>query len=615
MGVGLSFIRPSPVKENYQAIVVEVKENYFIVSSSFQRMCVYEPNHYHEIGDILLINGDKETLDFKTLESEFDFKDYLNRKGVYNELIVKNYEVKFSNPLRIHTFKKNFLNKFDENSKGIVSAILFGTSQESDISSISRELHLARLVSSSGVYLYFFYTLIRKLLLRFIKKEKIVDLIAIILFSPYLAFTFPKFIVIKFVFVRLLCYINTHFLNKRFNYLDIISVSGLFFLLLDYHLAYQDGFILSYFIPILSIFINNSFRFKNDFVKKMFLTLMIAVSFIPFTVKYYSEISLLSLPLQIIVTPIYIFIFLLSILCLFGIPIYGVTGQVIGGVTKGLQAISPFIFKIYVSSYSPVSFLIYEIIFLVFLYYLSIRLRPLKNLSLGLLLFSLSVHIIPLRFLFIDYVSFINVGQGDSTLIKYKNKTILIDTGGNKYKDIATEVLIPFFKKNQIYKIDLLVTTHDDFDHSGAVSSLITNFTVKEYVKDYTLFPFNRGGLELTNYNIYPDLWKEENDESLVIGFKVNNYNYLIMGDAPKKIENAIMKDNKYIPCDILKVGHHGSKTSTSDEFIKYLKPTVGIISCGKDNYYGHPHNVVLAILKKYGVTIRRTDLEGTITF
>ena len=87
------------------------------------------------------------------------------------------------------------------------------------------------------------------------------------------------------------------------------------------------------------------------------------------------------------------------------------------------------------------------------------------------------------------------------------------------------------------------------------------------------------------------------------------------MGDAPIKIERAIMKDNKYIPCDILKVGHHGSKTSTSDDFVKYLSPKVGVISCGKNNYYGHPHQVVIAILKKYHVEIRRTDLESTITF
>ena len=87
------------------------------------------------------------------------------------------------------------------------------------------------------------------------------------------------------------------------------------------------------------------------------------------------------------------------------------------------------------------------------------------------------------------------------------------------------------------------------------------------------------------------------------------------MGDAPKKIEHEIIRDNKKIPCDILKVGHHGSKTSTSDEFIRYLTPRVGVISCGRKNKYGHPNSEVIAILKRYHVKIRRTDLEGTITY
>ena len=228
---------------------------------------------------------------------------------------------------------------------------------------------------------------------------------------------------------------------------------------------------------------------------------------------------------------------------------------------------------------------------------------------------TLGVYLFPLKAIIRDYVSFINVGQGDSTLIKYKNSTILIDTGGNKYKDIAKEVLIPYFKNQQIYRIDMLITTHDDFDHSGAVTSLVNNFNVRNYVKDYQYFPLNVNGLEIKNYNIYPELWKEENDKSLVLGFKINNYNYLVMGDAPKKIENEIVKNNTYIPCDILKVGHHGSKTSTGDNFIKYLRPKFAVISCGKNNMYGHPHESVLAILRRYEVVIRRTDLESTITF
>ena len=614
-GVGLSFIRPSFNKERYEGVITEVRENYFIFSSSLEKLYVSEPNNYREIGDIVSIKGNKKELDFATLESEFDFKDYLNRKGIYSELEVTEIKVKFSNPIRIHKFKKDTLENFDDNSRGLLSSILFAYGSEGETTELANSVHLMRLISASGVYLYFFYKLINKLLSLFIKKEKAVDLLSIVLLSPYLIFTFPRFVVIKFFILRAFLLINEHALNKKFSYLEIISFTGIIFLLIDYHLARQDGFLLTYIIPILSLFINGSFHFQKKMLQRIFLLAIISIFFVPFTVKYYSEISPLSPLVAFIITPLFISITLLSIMGIIIKPLFKPIGVMNVLLTKTLKFFDSFLPKIYVSPMSDIGVFIYEIIFILFLYFLSIRLRPIKNMIATLLIGMMSVYILPIRFFIRDYVTFINVGQGDSTLIKYKTSTVLIDTGGNKYKDIATDVLIPFFKKKQIYHLDLVITTHDDFDHSGALISLVENFKVKRYEKDYMSFPLNIGGLTINNYNIYPELWKEENDCSLVLGFKVNSYNYLVMGDAPKKIENQIMKDNEYIPCDILKVGHHGSKTSSGDEFIKYLKPTIGVISCGKNNYYGHPHTEVLSILRKYNVQIRRTDLESSITF
>ena len=127
--------------------------------------------------------------------------------------------------------------------------------------------------------------------------------------------------------------------------------------------------------------------------------------------------------------------------------------------------------------------------------------------------------------------------------------------------------------------------------------------------------PVTYGNLKFVNYNNHIKEGGEDNELSLVIGFNLGGKDYLITGDASKEVEANMMKEYKSVPCDILKVGHHGSKTSTSDAFIKWLKPEVGIISCGKDNRYGHPHSEVLTILKNNNVKIRRTDLEGTITY
>ena len=231
MGVGLSFIRPSFTKERYSGFITEVKDNYFIFSSSLEKFYVKENNNDREIGDYVSIKGYKSELDFITLESGFDFKEYLNNKGIYSELKIEEIEVKFSNPIKIHKFKKDFLNKFDENSRGIVGAILFASSKDSDIIEISSELHLMRLISSSTIYLSFFLMLIRKGLSIVIKKENWCDAISLIFFTPYLIFTFPKFLVIKFLFLKWILWINKYRLNKRFKYLEVVSASGIFFLL------------------------------------------------------------------------------------------------------------------------------------------------------------------------------------------------------------------------------------------------------------------------------------------------------------------------------------------------------------------------------------------------
>ena len=122
------------------------------------------------------------------------------------------------------------------------------------------------------------------------------------------------------------------------------------------------------------------------------------------------------------------------------------------------------------------------------------------------------------------------------------------------------------------------------------------------------------GKVIFNNYNPFTD-YIEENDRSLVLGFRLGNSDYLLMGDASKKVEKRIMEHYPTLTCDILKVGHHGSDTATSNEFIKYLNPKVAVISCGKNNFFGHPAKNVLAILNANQVQIRRTDLEGTITF
>ena len=192
---------------------------------------------------------------------------------------------------------------------------------------------------------------------------------------------------------------------------------------------------------------------------------------------------------------------------------------------------------------------------------------------------------------------------------------ILIDTGGLTYRDIANDNLIPYLRKKRIYHIDSVFITHYDYDHYGALENLEKEYRIN-HIYDYSSsYPVNIGHLSFNNYNIYGQTSNEENDKSLVLTFNICQKDFVIMGDAPRWVEKEIIKDNAFIPCDILRVGHHGSDTSTCDEWLSYLNPKEAVISVGKNNRFGHPTPSVISLLNKHQIKIRRTDIEGTISY
>ena len=235
--------------------------------------------------------------------------------------------------------------------------------------------------------------------------------------------------------------------------------------------------------------------------------------------------------------------------------------------------------------------------------------------------------------MFIPRVYYIDVGQGDSSLIRYKNKIILIDTGGNYHKELYKDS-IQFFKSIGVKKIDYLILTHGDFDHMGEAINLVNNFKVEKVI--FNCGEYNDLEQELIKvldkkkinyYSCIEELkidknklyflqtkeYDNENDNSNVIYTELNGYKFMLMGDAGVEKENDILDKYDISDIDVLKVGHHGSKTSSSKEFIKEINPNYSIISVGKNNRYGHPNKEVLDNLKQS--KIYRTDQDGSIMF
>lgn len=613
LGVGLSYIRIDFSFESYSGLIIDSHDNYFIMFSRGEKLYAHMKNNEYDIGDYVSIKGEKEELDFVTLESQFDFKNYLNDKGVYYELKVEKIERGFTNPIRIRERREKFLSHFNENQKSFISALMFSDRSDDEALNDINKLHLARFSSASGIYIFAYLHFFEFILSYFIKNKKI-KIISLLTLLPYLIFTLPRFTIIRIIFLEILRYINEAFINKKFSSLAITGIGGFFFLIIDYHLAYQMSFILGFCIPLVFFIISDALsRFKRLKLKVLQLVFFY-ISFIPFELKFYNGINPLSLITQTVFTPFFILIGMLSLLCFYGVPIYGIVGFFLKGLTNMLGWLGKISFQINGPPMNEWWIFFFFLFVVLICYYRSIDFKPIHHILSVIFIFGLTIYFIPIGNFVTEQVSFINVGQGDSCLIRKGATTVLIDTGGLSYTDLAKDSLIPFMQKQRIYNVDLVILTHDDFDHTGAFDSLKENFYVKKLVTEASSFPISVGGITFNNYNNHTDTG-EDNNKSLVVGFHLGNSDYLITGDAPKEIENKIMNEYDHIPCDILKVGHHGSNTSSSDAFIKYLSPKEGVISCGVNNRFGHPHKEVINILKNNNVVIRRTDIEGTITY
>lgn len=244
-------------------------------------------------------------------------------------------------------------------------------------------------------------------------------------------------------------------------------------------------------------------------------------------------------------------------------------------------------------------------------------------------------------------IAFVDVGQGDSIFIKlpFKQETFLIDTGGRlnfkqdkwqvrQTKRISDYNLLPLMKSLGCHKIDHLLVTHNDADHMGELKNVMRKVNVRNlYLADGSQMELRnllrkvrgtkvhlvkRGdtiGRYLKLRVLSPEKSEGENDDSLVTYFQLNQQRFLLTGDLETTGEEELMKNYPQLRTDFLKIGHHGSNTSTGEELLEKTKPKYGIISVGKKNRYGHPTDETLEKLNKYQIKIFRTDQQGMVYY
>lgn len=235
-------------------------------------------------------------------------------------------------------------------------------------------------------------------------------------------------------------------------------------------------------------------------------------------------------------------------------------------------------------------------------------------------------------------VTVIDVGQGDSILVNFgADETMLIDAGEAKDAEAVKDEL----KERGITQIDVLIATHPHADHIGGIAEILDDYEIgciympdmqsdsKTYqslrdaienhgvllVEAYAGESFELGDAACTIVSPANDADKNANNESVMLFLDYLDSEFLFTGDAERWAENEVLDAGYTIDADVLKVAHHGSSTGTSEAFLSAVSPDYAVISCGKDNKYGHPHDETLNLLDEYGIDTLRTDMSGDVVF
>lgn len=205
----------------------------------------------------------------------------------------------------------------------------------------------------------------------------------------------------------------------------------------------------------------------------------------------------------------------------------------------------------------------------------------------------------------------LNIGQGDCSIIvePFYKSVVMIDCGQNLYRDNVERIIMPFLENKNIHTIDTLILTHDDFDHSGGYESLKDRIKIKQVIRDSK----EKVNVEYPFYLLLDQREsKDENDSSIISYFTYDYLKYLFMGDASKQIEKQLL-DTYDLKADVIKVGHHGSNTSSDADFLDSIDCKIALISAGYKNKYNHPSVETLKTLDKLNINTFCTNNSGSI--
>lgn len=614
---------------NKLSLTLKGKENlvgsYYI--DTYQELLYLKENIKYGVS--LRIKGELNEPENNTIPNTFNYKDYLNNRDIYYSLSISKIEI-LSNDIGIIYKFKNLINdrisKID--STGYMKAFILGDKSDIDSDTYTKyqKIGITHLFALSGMHVGLLSGIILMLLKKFNDKSKYMIISIILVMYGYIV-GYPSSI------KRCILFFIINSINKVYK-LEISSFKILLLvifslILYNYKIIYDIGFIYSVCTVLGIILCNDFINHSNKIISSFRLSLVAFVVSLPISLCNFYEVNILSIIYNMVYVPLVsIIVYPLSLLS-FIIPslsyLFGLSVKVLEVSSSFFSSIR--LFNIYLN-FNIIQVLLYYSVTLLVFY------KGKYKLSIVLVLIVILDMISP----YLDsngYIYFFDVGQGDSSLIisPYRKDVILIDTGGvtsyvseewmNRSEYYVSDNVISFMKSIGIKNIDLLILSHGDSDHANEVDNILKDINIRclnvnqgdfnnleiNAIESIGLCQYkpNNMVLKYLNYKIYDN----ENDNSLLSYMKIYDTSILSLGDASSIVEDDIIDKYKLNNIDILKLSHHGSKTSSSKEFIDDVNPKYSIISVGRNNRYGHPNDIVLDNLRDS--KIYRTDEDGSV--
>lgn len=589
------------------------------------------------IGKTITVNGTLNEPINNTIPNTFNYKKYLYNNKIYYLFDAHSYNIQNDNNLLDRA--KDYLIKRAYNSKNSEYLLVLVLGDKALISSDEYNTYqnngTSHLLAVSGSHI----TVILLVLSFFLKKLKEVPkLIIISLILLFFAFvTNNASAVNRAIYFFIINRINK-LGNLKLSNIQVLFITAFILLLLDPFTIYDLGFIYSFCISLGIMYYSDKLN-GNLLIATLKVSIIAFLFSLPISSYINYEVNLSSILINLIFVPwISYIVFPISIIT-FIFPIFNPILSILLSITNVLNNIGEFI-SIFINV--PKMPLVVAII-------LFILLLLAKNNKKYLYVILIILGLIKLSPLINSSyeVYFLDINQGDSAIIitPHKRDVVMIDTGGkityevedwkkgNKTYNLSDNT-IKFLKSKGITTIDYLITTHGDYDHLGEVQNIVNKLNVKNVIfnndshntlelelinvlndKNIKYYQ-NIKTLNITNNTIYflnDYLYDNENDNSNVLYLSIYGNKFLFMGDAGEKAEEDLINKYNLENITVLKVGHHGSKTSSSKNFIDYVNPLISVISVGRNNRYNHPSTDVLANLSNR--IIYRTDIDGTIKF